>query len=95
MAVRTGTKALAKAIATIDEGAWVQIDYPKGGGPRSPSAPTRAGASSCAAHGLVGPQATLWPDWRHFAFLTDLEGPPPTSTPSIVTTPWSSWPSTI
>ena len=23
---------------------------------------------------LVGPQATLWPDWRHFAFLTDLEG---------------------
>ena len=24
---------------------------------------------------LVGPQASLWPDWRHFAFLTDLEGP--------------------
>ena len=23
---------------------------------------------------LVGPQATLWPNWRHFAFLTDLEG---------------------
>ena len=21
---------------------------------------------------LVGAQATLWPDWRHFAFLTDL-----------------------
>ncbi|MHB1613141.1 MAG: transposase [Actinomycetes bacterium] len=23
---------------------------------------------------LVGPQASLWPDWRRFAFLTDLEG---------------------
>ena len=23
---------------------------------------------------LTGPQATLWPEWRHFAFVTDLEG---------------------
>jgi hypothetical protein len=23
---------------------------------------------------LVGPQATLWPDWRHHAFVTDREG---------------------
>jgi len=23
---------------------------------------------------LVGLQAALWPDWRHFAFLSDLEG---------------------
>jgi hypothetical protein len=23
---------------------------------------------------LVGPQERLWPDWRHFAFLTDLDG---------------------
>ena len=39
-----------------------------------PSAPTRVAASSCAAPGSRGPQATLWPNWRHFAFLTDLEG---------------------
>ena len=25
---------------------------------------------------LVGPQATRWPEWRHFAFVTDLEGDP-------------------
>ena len=25
---------------------------------------------------LIGRQATLWPEWRHFAFLTDLEGDP-------------------
>ncbi len=23
---------------------------------------------------LIGRQATLWPQWRHFAFVTDLEG---------------------
>jgi hypothetical protein len=23
---------------------------------------------------LVGPQATLWPDWRHHAFITDRPG---------------------
>ncbi len=25
---------------------------------------------------LIGRQATLWPQWRHFAFVTDLEGHP-------------------
>jgi hypothetical protein len=74
MAVRTGTKSLARAIAAITEEAWVEIDYPDGG---------RAQVAECTYKGrrlivrrtrLVGPQATLWPDWRHFAFLTDLEG---------------------
>lgn len=27
---------------------------------------------------LVGPQEKLWPDWRHFAFLTDLSDEPVT-----------------
>ena len=74
MAVRTGTKALARAIAGIDEDAWAEIAYPEGG---------RAQVAECTYQGhrlivrrtrLVGPQAALWPDWRHFAFLTDLEG---------------------
>jgi hypothetical protein len=74
MAVRTGTKALARAIAAIAEETWVEIDYPEGG---------RAQVADCIYKGrrlivrrtrLVGRQATLWPDWRHFAFLTDLEG---------------------
>jgi hypothetical protein len=52
----------------------VEIDYPEGG---------RAEVAECLYKGrrlivrrtrLVGPQASLWPDWRHFAFLTDLEG---------------------
>lgn len=74
MAVRTGTKTLARAIAGIAEDAWVEIDYPEGG---------RAEVAECTYKGrrlivrrtrLVGAQAALWPDWRHFAFLTDLEG---------------------
>ena len=74
MAVRTGTKALSRAIGTIAEEAWVEIDYPEGG---------RAQVAECTYKGrrlivrrtrLVGP-ASLWPDWRHFAFLSDLEGP--------------------
>lgn len=74
MAVRTGTKALARAIAGIAQDDWVEIDYPEGG---------RAEVAECTYKGrrlivrqtrLVGAQAALWPDWRHFAFLTDLEG---------------------
>ncbi|MHB1787409.1 MAG: hypothetical protein ACYCS7_14955 [Acidimicrobiales bacterium] len=43
------------------------IDYPEGG---------RAEVAETTYKGtrLVVPQATLWPDWRHFAFLTDLGG---------------------
>jgi Transposase DDE domain group 1 len=74
MAVRAGTKALAAAIAAIADDAWQEIDYPEGG---------RAEVAECTYKGrrlvvrrtrLVGPQEKLWPDWRHFAFLTDLTG---------------------
>jgi hypothetical protein len=74
MAVRTGTKAITTAIAGIDESKWVAIEYPAGG---------EAMVAECIYKGrrlvvrrtrLSGPQATLWPNWRHFAFLTDLEG---------------------
>jgi hypothetical protein len=74
MAVRTGTKALDASIAAIPESDWVTIDYPIGG---------EAMVAECTYKGrrlvvrrtrLCGPQATLWPAWRHFAFLSDLEG---------------------
>jgi hypothetical protein len=74
MAVRTGTKALDNAIAAIDESDWVPIEYPTGG---------EAAVTECTYKGhrlivrrtrLIGPQATLWPNWRHFAILSDLGG---------------------
>ena len=73
MAVRTGNTAVSKAIATIDEAAWTDIDYTLGG---------HAQVAECRYKGrrLVvrrtrltdTTQAVLWPDWRHHAFLTDL-----------------------
>jgi len=77
MAVRATTKAVATAIAGIDDGDWVPIAYPSGG---------EAAVAECDYKGrrLIvrrtrltnSAQAALWPDWRHFAFLTDLPGGP-------------------
>jgi hypothetical protein len=73
MAVRTNTKGIDAAIAAIEEGDWVDIDYTPDG---------RAQVAECVYQGrrLVvrrtrltdRHQAALWPNWRHFAFLTDL-----------------------
>ena len=76
MAVRTSIKAVVAAIATIAEDHWTPIVYTVDG---------EAEVGECDYHGrrlivrrtrLIGKaQAALWPDWRHFAFLTDLTGP--------------------
>jgi hypothetical protein len=73
MAVRTGNTAITRAIATIDETTWLDIDYTPDG---------HAQVAECAYRGrrLIvrrtrltdTTQAALWPDWRHHAFLTDL-----------------------
>ena len=69
-------KSVVTAVSAIDEGAWTPIDYTMDG---------IAEVAECLYKGrrlivrrtrLVGRQATLWPEWRHFAFLTDLEGDP-------------------
>lgn len=75
MAVRTNTKGIAAAIACIDESSWIPIDYTPDG---------EAQVSECVYKNrrlvvrrtrLTDPdQAQLWPNWRHFAFLTDLGG---------------------
>ncbi len=75
MAVRATTKAVVAAIATIDPADWVPIAYTPDG---------EAAVAECDYCGrrlivrrtrLTGAaQAALWPDWRHFAFLTDLGG---------------------
>ena len=75
MAVRTGNKAVARAIAAIDESAWVDIDY-------TPDGQAQVAECTYKDQRLVvrrtrltdRAQARLWPDWRHHAFLTDLDG---------------------
>lgn len=75
MAVRTNNKAVAAAVAAIGDDAWVEIDYTPDG---------QAQVAECDYKGrrLIvrrtrltdRRQAALWPDWRHFGFLTDLDG---------------------
>jgi hypothetical protein len=69
-------KSVVNVVAAIDESAWTPIEYTGDG---------EAEVAECEYKGrrlivrrtrLIGRQATLWPQWRHFAFLTDLEGHP-------------------
>jgi hypothetical protein len=75
MAVRTNTKGIAEAIAAIDEDCWAEIEYTPQG--TAQVAETTYGGRRLIVRRtrLTDPrQAKLWPDWRHFGFLTDLEG---------------------
>ena len=67
-------KSVVTAVSAIEEEAWTPIDYTCDG---------IAEVAECVYKGrrlvvrrtrLVGRQATLWPEWRHFAFLTDQGG---------------------
>jgi hypothetical protein len=64
-------KTVKAAVAAIDEAAWQPIDYPEGG--QAQIAQTIYGGRRLVVRRtrLLGPQAELWPDWRHFAFITN------------------------
>jgi hypothetical protein len=65
------TSTVTAAIAAIGEDAWTNIDYPDGG--VAQVAETTLGGDRLIVRRtrLTGPQATLWPDWRYHAFVTD------------------------
>lgn len=67
----TMTKYIRAAVEQIDEHAWQKIEYPEEG--EAQVAETTYGDRRLIVRRtrLVGPQAQLWPDWRHFAFLTN------------------------
>jgi hypothetical protein len=79
MAVRCGFRAVAAAIETIDEDAWVDIAYPDGGVAQVAETTYTTGRHTLRLivrrTRLTGrAQQRLWPDWRHHAFLTDIDG---------------------
>lgn len=83
MAVRTNTKGIAAAIAAIADDAWVDIDYtPDGQAQVADCDYTTGRGRKRVTRRLVvrrtrltdTTQLKLWPDWRHHAFLTDLDG---------------------
>lgn len=84
MAVKTGNTAIARAIATIDDKAWVPIEYTCDGYAEVAecSYTTGAGKKAVTRRLIVRrtkladtEQQKLFPDWRHHGFLTDLTGP--------------------
>jgi Transposase DDE domain group 1 len=79
MAVHANNKHVAVAIAAIDETAWTEIDYTPGGQAQVAETDYRGRRLIVRRTRLTDArQARLWPDWRHFAFLTDLAGDPVT-----------------
>jgi hypothetical protein len=88
---RAHAKGIREAVQGIDEDAWVTIeDYPEEG--KAQIAETVCGDRRLIIRRsrLLGAQAQLWPDWRHFAFLTNRTDELAWSRQSIVTMPSSS-----
>jgi hypothetical protein len=67
---------VAQAIAAIPESAWQPLaDYPEEGEAQIAEATLRGKRMIVRRTRLIGPQAELWPDWRHFPFLTNRSEP--------------------
>jgi hypothetical protein len=82
MAVRTGVASIAKLIAAIPEGRWQSIPYTDDGEAQVAETTYTTGTGRRqVTHRLVvrrtrltgRAQQRLWPDWRHHAFVTDLD----------------------
>ena len=67
-------KSVVSAVSAIDEDAWTPIDYTPEGEAEVAECDYKGRRLVVRRTRLVGRQATLWPQWRHFAFLTDLDG---------------------
>ena len=69
-----GVRNIKKVKATVDaiaEADWQRIDYPEAGEAQIAET-TYAGRRLIVRRTrLVGPQAELFPDWRHFCFITN------------------------
>jgi hypothetical protein len=65
-------KGVAEQIACIPEGEWQALaDYPEDGEAQIAETSYAGKRMIVRRTRLVGAQAELWPDWRHFSFLTN------------------------
>ncbi len=64
-------KGVRAAVEAIAEDAWQTIDYPDAGEAQIAETIYRGRRLIVRRTRLIGPQARLWPDWRHFCFLTN------------------------
>ena len=71
--VRSNDK-VKRTIAAIPEEDWAPIDYTLGGEAQVAETVYKGERLVVRRTRLTGAQATLWPDWRHHAFITDRVG---------------------
>jgi Transposase DDE domain group 1 len=64
-------KTVRAAVQAIPEDAWTKIDYPDEGEAQIAEAIYGDRRLIVRRTRLLGAQAELWPDWRHFAFITN------------------------
>ena len=83
MAIRTSVAAVQTAIAGIDDDAWQSIEYTNDGVAEVAECDYTSGQGTKRTTRRMivrrtrftdTTQQKLWPDWRHHAFLTDLDG---------------------
>jgi len=64
-------KTVRAAVEAIDENAWQSIDYPEEGEAQIAETVYSERRLVVRRTRLLGAQAELWPDWRHFCFITN------------------------
>jgi hypothetical protein len=64
-------KTVRTAVEAIDEAAWQSIDYPDDGEAQIAETVYCDRRLIVRRTRLIGAQAELWPDWRHFCFITN------------------------
>jgi hypothetical protein len=64
-------QGIREAVEAIEEAAWQTIAYPVEGEAQIAETSYRGRRLIVRRTRLVGAQAQLWPDWRHFAFITN------------------------
>jgi hypothetical protein len=64
-------KGIREAVEAIEETAWQTIVYPEAGEAQIAETSYKGRRLIVRRTRLFGAQAQLWPDWRHFAFITN------------------------
>ena len=64
-------KPVRGAVEAIDEDAWRSLDYPEEGGVRIAETVYGDRRLIVRRTRLLGARSELWPDWRHFCFITN------------------------
>ncbi len=73
MAVHANAKGMKALIEAIDEDSWASIDYTEGGEAQVSETIYQQRRLVIRRTRLIGVQAELFPNWRYFGFVTDLD----------------------